>query len=216
MSYYYIELKRYQRLSDKLAQIKSQIAKTISQDLLYQIKDKPTTYMQIKTLRDMYAPTTADREYLVQRAYEAARIFHTPRSSIEDWCNDFLTAYNRASVLSLPEAHGFRPHKDFMRAIKLSDSGYASTLSKDIFKAEEAWNLNRSLGIPYEAQLSTLIADFLRYYRTTFSKKPTIHGGAFATLNHEESPYSSTTTTSRKRPRDNRPRRPCLYKDKHY
>src|SRR5438105_4373290 len=90
---------------------------------------------------------------------------------MEDWCSDFLAAYNRAKQLNLPEVHGFRAHKDL---------------------------------------LSTVLADFLRYHRTTHSTKANIHGGVFATLNGQESPY-------KKRSRDySKPSKLCLCGENHF
>ena len=115
----------------------------------------------MKTLRDLYSPTTADQEYRVQRAYQSAKILHARRSNVEDWCNTFLTAYHRAKQLNLPEIHGFRPHKDLVRAIKQVEPAFAANISLEIFKAEEIWNSKRTLLIPYQAQLPTILADFL-------------------------------------------------------
>ena len=134
---YYKEIKEYRRLRDKLGQVEAHITKTISQDLLYHIKDKDSVFQQLKTLQELYSPTTADQEYRVQKAYELVRALHARQSNIEDWCNDFLAAYSRAKQLDLPEVHGFRPHKDFIRAIKQIDSGYLATIAIGIFKAEE-------------------------------------------------------------------------------
>ena len=211
-SIYYNEIKEYRRLKDKLGQVKAHITKTIQQDLLYHIKDKLTVRDQIKTLEELYSPTTADQEYRVQKAYEAAKVLHARRSNIEDWCSEFLTAYNRAKQLDLPEVHGFRAHKDLIRAIKQIDAAYAASASLDIFKAEEAWNSNRNIPIPHQSQLSTVLADFLRYHRTTNSRKVNIHGGVFsATLNSQGSPYN------KKRTRDSaKPSKPCLCGDNHF
>jgi hypothetical protein len=112
----------------------------------------------------------------------------------------------------LPEVHGFRAHKDLIRAIKQVDAAYAASASLSIFKAEETWNLNRNVPVPNQSQLPTTLADFLRYYRTTHSRKTNIHGGVFsATLNGQRSPYN------KKRPRDDeKPSKPCLCGDNHF
>ncbi|CAE7204972.1 hypothetical protein PTNB73_07013 [Pyrenophora teres f. teres] len=202
LSNYYKDIKEYRRLKDKLGQVEAHITKTIQQDLLYHIKDKLSIYDQIKTLQELYSPTTADQEYRVQKAYESAKTLHSRRSNIEDWCSEFLTAYNRAKQLNLPEVHGFRAHKDLVRAIKQVDAAYAASASLNIFKAEETWNLNRNAPVPIESQLSTVLADFLRYYRTTQSRKTNIHGGVFgATLNGQESPYKKKRLRSSARTR---------------
>jgi hypothetical protein len=212
LSNYYKDIKEYRRLKDKLGQVEAHITKTIQQDLLYYIKDKSTVHDQIKTLQELYSPTTADQEYRVQKAYEAAKVLHAQQSNIEDWCNEYLTAYNRAKQLDLPEVHGYRAHKDLVRAIKQVDAAYAASVSLDIFKAEETWNLNRNIPIPNQSQLSTVLADFLRYYRTTNSTEANIHGGVFgATSNGQESLYN------KKRLRDDsEPSKPCLCGDNHF
>jgi hypothetical protein len=212
LSNYYKDIKEYRRLKDKLGQVEAHITKTIQQDLLYHIKDKPTVYEQIKTLQELYSPTTADQEYRVQKAYEAAKVLHARRSNIEDWCSEFITAYNRAKQLDLPEVHGFRAHKDLVRAVKQVDAAYAASVSLDIFKAEETWNLNRNVPIPNQSQLSTILANFLRYHRTTHSRKTNIHGGVFgATLNGQESPYKKKRSRG-----DETPSKPCLCGDNHF
>ena len=213
-SSYYKEIKEYRRLRDKLGQVEAHITKTIQQELLYHIKDKGTVYDQIKTLQDLYSPTTSDMEYRVQKDYEAAKILHARRSNVEDWCSEFLTAYSRAKQLDLPEVHGFRAHKDLLRAIKQVDAAYAASASLDIFKAEENWNSDRSKLVPHQSQLPTVLAEYLRYYRTTYSRKANIHGGAFgATISGQPSPY-----VNRKRSRDEatKPTKPCLCGDSHF
>ncbi|KAF2023518.1 hypothetical protein EK21DRAFT_94852 [Setomelanomma holmii] len=74
------------------------------------------------------------------------------------------------------------------------------------------WHLNRNVPIPSQSQLSTILADFLRYHRTTHSRKANIHGDVFgATLNGQESPYK------KKRSRGNKkPSKPCLCGDDHF
>ena len=67
-SIYYNEIKEYRRLKDKLGQVEAHITKTIQQDLLYHIKDKSTVRDQIKTLQELYSPTTDDQEYRVLKA----------------------------------------------------------------------------------------------------------------------------------------------------
>jgi len=84
------------------------------------------------------------------RAQPVTKTLHARRSNIEDWCSEFLTAYNRAKQLNLPEVHGFRAHKDLVRAIKQVDAAYAASASLNIFKAEETWNLNRNAPVPIE------------------------------------------------------------------
>jgi hypothetical protein len=208
---YRSELKQFNQNHDKLGQVAVHITKTISQDLIYLIKDRSTIYDQLKLLQERFSPTMADREYRIQKAYESAKVFHARRSNIEDWCNSFQLAYDRARQLDLPDVHGFRPHKDLIRALKQIDPGYAATIASQIFEAEEAWNLDRQRPIEGRETVAAVLARFMRFYRTTRSTKANIHGGVFAaTLNGEESPYN------KKRKRQNKPSKPCLCGDIHF
>ncbi|KAF2204295.1 hypothetical protein GQ43DRAFT_494938, partial [Delitschia confertaspora ATCC 74209] len=130
-------------------------------DLLYLIKGQNTVYDQLKLLQERYSPTTVDREYRIQKAYETAKIYHARRSNFENWCTAFLIAHNRAKQLDLPKFHGFRPHKDLIRAIKQIDSAYSASITPQILKAETAWNSNRQQPIPDNAKLSTILAEFI-------------------------------------------------------
>jgi hypothetical protein len=69
---------------EKLGQVEAYITKTVQQNLLYHIKDKPTVHDQIKMLQNLNSSTTADQEYRVQKAYESAKLLHAQRSNIED------------------------------------------------------------------------------------------------------------------------------------
>jgi hypothetical protein len=77
LSNYYKDIKEYRCLKDKLEQVKAHITKTVRQDLLYHIKDKQSIYDRIKMLQELYSPTTADKEYCVQKAYKSAKTLHT-------------------------------------------------------------------------------------------------------------------------------------------
>jgi hypothetical protein len=134
--------------------------------------------------------------------------------NVEDWCDEFLIAYNTATQLELPDVHGFRAHKDLIRAIKQIDSGYAAIVSSSVIKAERIWNTDRNIPIPESAQLSTVLTDFLHHYRITYSTKTNIHGGVFgATLSQDESPYKNNKKRSR---HDATPSRPCLCGEMHF
>jgi hypothetical protein len=92
------------------------------------------------------------------------------------------------------------------------DAAYAASASLNTFKAEEIWNSNRNVPVPIQSQLSTVLADFLRYYRTTHSRKTNIHGGVFgATLNGQASPYKKKRSRG-----DEKPSKPCLCGDNHF
>lgn len=76
--------------------------------MIYLIKDKLELHDQLAMLQSLYSPTTANQEYRIQKAYKSTKAFNPRHLNIKDWCNNFLTAYNRAKQLSLPKVHGFQ------------------------------------------------------------------------------------------------------------
>jgi hypothetical protein len=211
LSLYNTELKEYRRTKDKLSQIKAHVADLMAQDLIYQIKDKPTLYEQLKALRDLIAPSQANREYQVQKAYNSAKVLHADTENLEDWAIAYLSAYNRAREINLPEVSGFRPHKDLIRAIKQVDSGYAATMSIKVFEAEASQPTTHATNA-VNPTLPELLSTYLRYYRTTYTVKTSTHGGIFAaTLNQQESLYKRKRSLE-----DDKPSKPCLCGDQHF
>ncbi|KAF2032506.1 hypothetical protein EK21DRAFT_98900 [Setomelanomma holmii] len=88
------------------------------------------------------------------------------------------------------------------KAYKAAKVLHAQQSNIEDWCTEEMWHSNRNVPIPSQSQLSTILADFLRYHRTTHLRKANIHG---------ESPYK------KKRSRGNKKlSKPCLCGDDHF
>jgi len=58
---------------------------------------------------------------------------------MEDWVIIYLTVFDRAKQLNLPEVVDFRPYQDLLRVVDQIYPSYASLLSQTIYDAEEAY-----------------------------------------------------------------------------
>ncbi|KAF2837401.1 hypothetical protein M501DRAFT_1025258 [Patellaria atrata CBS 101060] len=126
------------------------------------LKTTISVHELLKYFYNRFAPTQANQEDLVIQQYNKGKLFDPRRHNIEDWCHHFA-------------------NKDLIRAFK-------------IFKAQETFTKARRQNAPAqidpECIVDYLTNEFLQYYRATHTKKANIHGGVFATLNGEDSPYN--------------------------
>ena len=155
--------------------------------------------------------------------YDKAKKYYPRRSSIEDWCNQFLQAYTKAVQLKVPEVRDFRPQRDLLTVFNQVNSGYAAVV-QTIVKTEEAKYVEATLNpttepstlrstpttnlptIPTQVSIQTMIEDFLQ--ADYLHQKPNhVGGSAFATtLNGEQSPYQNRRRSHLK---DRSDRTPC-------
>ena len=139
---------------------------------------------------------------------------------MEDWVIIYLTVFDRAKQLNLPEVVDFRPYQDLLRVVDQIHPSYALLLSQTIYDVEEAYTGSE----PVNPSAPQLLAKYLAYYRTVETKPArsarqpsayTAHAAhaahAAPTLNGEPSPYHK-----RKRTQNNAPSKPCLCGDMHY
>jgi len=214
MTLYRAELKEYRRTQDKISQVRNHITNTIQQSLLYHIIHQKSVRDKLKTLQALFLPSKSIRDYQVRSMYNSAKVFHSHRENIEDWAITYLTAFDRAKQLNLPEVADFRPHQDLLRVVDQIHPSYASLLSQTIYDAEEVYTGSE----PVNPSAPQLLAKYLAYYRTVETKparsarQPSAYAARAApTLNSEPSPYHK-----RKRTQNNTPSKPCLCGDMHY
>ncbi|KAF2834057.1 hypothetical protein M501DRAFT_920860, partial [Patellaria atrata CBS 101060] len=136
--------------------------------------------------------------------YNKGKLFDPRRHNIEDWCHHFANVYIEAESLDLPDVSGYRAQKDLIRAFKYLEPAQTALMGIRIFKAQETFTKARrqnvTAQIDPECIVDYLINEFLQYYRATHTKKANIHGGVFATLNGEESPYNKKRKFGERKP----------------
>lgn len=165
---------------------------------MYLIKHKTTIHATLTALKDSLAPSTVDYEYQIQRKYQAARSFDK-HQNFEEWSRRFQQAYDQAASVNLPEISGYRAQKDLLRAINIVDSAYTVVVNIQLLRVEQ-----NSATPPHHYSVASMIAEFLRHYRTVHSSFSQSNYSVFtATLNGEEQPTP---------PKKNKP---CLCGDQH-
>jgi len=62
---------------------------------------------------------------------------YNKKQSIEKWLNNWRSVYKLAEELELLNVQGFRPHYDFIRAIKAISSSFVEALEVDLIRKEQ-------------------------------------------------------------------------------
>jgi hypothetical protein len=126
-------------------------------------------------LKTALAPTTSGRKHDVLNQYTALKVYNK-KQSIDKWLNSWRNIYKLAKQLKLPDVQGFRPHYDFVRAIKPISSSFAGALEVDLIRKERKDEAAPSI--------INLIEEFKEHYRMQqiASSTSTANNSAFATL----------------------------------
>jgi len=94
-----------------------------------------TVHERLQALKTALAPTTSGRKHDVLNQYTALKAYDTTQS-IDKWLNSWRNIYKLAEQLKIPDVQGFRPHYDFIRAIKPISSSFAGALEVDLIRKE--------------------------------------------------------------------------------
>ena len=102
---------------------------------------------------------------------------YNKKQSIKKWLNNWRNVYKLAEQLKLPDVQGYRPHYDFVQAIKPISSSFAGALEVDLIRKER-----KDEDAP---SIIELIEEFKEHYRmqqAASSSTSTANNSAFATL----------------------------------
>jgi len=125
-------------------------------------------------LKSALAPTTLGQKHDVLNQYTALKAYNK-KQSIEKWLNSWWNIYKLTEQLELPDVQGFRPHYDFVQAIKPISSSFAGALEVDLIRKERKDEPAPSI--------IDLIKEFKKHYRIQqASLSPPANNSAFATL----------------------------------
>jgi len=125
-------------------------------------------------LKTALAPTTSGQNHDVLNQYTALKAYN-PNQSINKWLNNWRNVYKLAEELELPDVQGFRPHYDFVRAIKAISSSFVGALEVDLIRKERKDKKALSIIDPIE--------EFKEHYRIQkASSTLTANNSIFATL----------------------------------
>ena len=120
--------------------------------------------------------------------YTALQTYNTTQS-IDKWLNNWRNIYKLAEQLKLPDVQGYRPHYDFIRAIKPISSSFAGALEVDLIRKER-----KDKAAP---SIIDLIEEFKEHYRMQQqAPTTTANHSAFATLQNNSNSDSNSNSNS--------------------
>ena len=187
-SEYKDDLRIHQRQKQALNDISNYIVRTTSVAYLPLIDGLDTVYERLQALKKALAPTTSGRKHDVLMQYTALKAYDTTQS-IDKWLNSWRNVYKLAEQLDLPDVQGFRPHYDFVRAIKPISSSFAGALEVDLIRKERKEEEAPSI--------IDLIEEFKEHHRMQqASPTTTANSSAFATLQGNSNSNSDSNHNS--------------------
>jgi hypothetical protein len=183
----YTEYKDDLRVHEKQKQaingISNYIVRSTSVAYLPLIDGLDTVHERLQELKKALAPTTSGRKHDVLIQYTALKAYDT-NQSMDKWLNDWRNIYKLAEQLELPDVQGYRPHYDFVRAIKPISSSFAGALEVNLIRKER-----KNKAAP---SIIDLIEEFKEHYRMQqASTTTTANHSAFATLENNSNSNST-------------------------
>ena len=171
------DLRIHQKKEQAISDISNYVVRTTSKDYLPLIDGLDTVHERLQALKTALAPTTSGQKHDILNQYTALKAYNTTQN-IDKWLNDWRNVYKLAEQLELPDVQGFRPHYDFVRAIKPISSSFAGALEVDLIRKER-----KDEDAP---SIIDLIEEFKEHYRmqqiAPSSSTTTANHSAFATL----------------------------------
>ena len=171
-----------------MSDISNYIIRSTSVAYLPLINGLDTVYERLKALKTTLAPTTSGRKYDVLIQYTALKAYDT-KQSINTWLNSWRNIYKLAEQLKLPDVQGYRPHYDFIRAIKPISSSFVGALEVDLIRKER-----KDEDAP---SIIDLIEEFKEHYRMQqAAPTTTTNYSVFATLQNNPNSDSNHNCNS--------------------
>jgi hypothetical protein len=129
------DLRVHEKKKQAINDISNYIVRTTSVAYLPLIDGLNTIHERLKALKTALAPTSSGRKHDVLIQYTALKAYNK-KQNIEKWLNSWRNVYKLAEQLKLPDVQGFRPHYDFVQAIKPISSSFAGALEVDLIHKE--------------------------------------------------------------------------------
>jgi hypothetical protein len=193
-----------------LADLNTDISKTIAVRHIHLIKDHETPYDRLVALKKFLCPTNATRRRELADKYTALKTAPQTAKKVKQWLSDWVYITAQGKSIKLPETEGNRPQEDFLVACKALDQEYATSCLREIFK-HEAQGTTAEM-----SSLGTYVAEMTTYLRRT---KPHSTGLAVsaAELGIAQSNKSQPTRNRGQGHRDGaRPPPTCICRKEHW
>jgi hypothetical protein len=190
-----------------LANLNTDISKTIPVHHIHLIKDHETLYDRLVAFKKFLCPTDTTRRHEHADKYNTLKIAPRAAKKVEQWLADwtFITAQGKA--VRLPETDGNRPQEDFLIACKALDQEYATSCLREIFKRKAQGTTNKI------SLLETYVAKMRTYLRRT---KPHSTGLAVSAAELGITKPTETTFTGQGYRGGARPTPTCICGNEHW
>ncbi|KAF1959975.1 hypothetical protein CC80DRAFT_514371 [Byssothecium circinans] len=181
----------YRTQTKAMADLNTDISKTIAARHIHLIEDHDTPYDQLVTLKKFFCPTDATRRRELADKYNALKTAPRAAKKVEQWLADWVYITAQGKLIKLPETKGNRLQEDFLIACKALDQEYATSCLREIFKHEARGTTTEI------SSLETYVAEMTTYLRRT---KPHSTGLAVlaAELGVTKQDYRPTAEMARK------------------
>jgi hypothetical protein len=144
-----------------LADLNTDISKTIAVRHIHLIKDHETPYDQLVALKKFLCPTDATRRHELADKYNTLKTAPRAAKKVEQWLTDWVYITAQGKSIKLPETEDNRPQEDFLIACKALDQEYATSCLREIFKHEARGTTTEI------SSLETYVAEMTTYLRRT-------------------------------------------------
>jgi hypothetical protein len=144
-----------------LADLNTDISKTIAVRHIYLIKDHETPYDRLVALKKFLCPTDATRRRELADKYNTLKTAPRAAKKVEQWLTDWVYITAQGKSVKLPETEDNRPQEDFLIACKALDQEYATSCLREIFKHEARGTTTEI------SSLETYVAEMTTYLRRT-------------------------------------------------
>jgi hypothetical protein len=197
----------YRTQKKALADINTDISKTIAVRHIHLIKDHETPYDRLVALKKFLCPTDATRRRELADKYNTLKTAPRAAKKVEQWLTHWVYITAQGKSIKLPERDGNRPQEDFLIACKELDQEYATSCLREIFKHEARGTTTEI------SSLETYVAEMTTYLRRT---KPHSTGLAVSAAELGITKPTETPSTGRGHRDGARPIPTCVCGKKHW
>jgi hypothetical protein len=190
-----------------LADLNTDVSKTIAVRHIHLIKDHETPYNRLVALKKFLCLTDATRRRELADKYNALKIAPRAAKKVKQWLTDWVYITAQGRSIKLPETDGNRPQEDFLIACKALNQEYATSCLREIFKHEARGTATEI------SSLKTYVAKMTTYLRRT---KPHSTGLAVSAAELGITKPTETTSTGRGHRGSARPMPTCICRKEHW
>jgi hypothetical protein len=134
---YQTEYLRYEKQSQAISTLLTDIGRTISKEHIYLIKDLDTARARLLKLKEQLAPNASARKYEIIQKYNALKKVPASVKAYDAWLDRWIYVVAQGQSISLPETVENRPLEDFATTLRAKEPEFAIAILRELYAAEE-------------------------------------------------------------------------------